>query len=133
MRWALALLVVPVFASGAVADDMKVAVGRAKAGTFDAKGDVACAQEVGQALGACTAVVARSGNWAAAVVVTFPNGFARTLMFDDGDFVRGNATMSGVGTDTDWHLTEGIYRIRVDDQRFELPETLVFGNKSGSD
>jgi len=128
MRWALALFVVPVFASGAMADDMKVAAGRAKAGAFDAKGEVACAQEVGQALGACTAGVARSSKSAAAVVVTFPNGFARTLIFDDRHFVRGNATMSGVGTDTDWHLTDGIYHIRVDDQRFELTETLVFGD-----
>ena len=128
MRWSLALLVVPVFASGAVADDMKAAAGRAKEGTFDANGEVACAQEVGQALEACTAAVARDGNSAAAVVVTFSNGFARTLMFDDRAFVRGNATMSGVGTDTDGHLTDGIYHIRVDDQRFELPETLVFGD-----
>jgi len=36
--------------------------------------------------------------------------------------------MSGVGTDTEWHLSDGIYFIRVDDQRFELPEALVFGN-----
>jgi hypothetical protein len=34
--------------------------------------------------------------------------------------------MSGVGTDTDWSLSSGIYRIRVDDQRFELAEALVW-------
>ncbi|NNF92456.1 MAG: hypothetical protein HKM96_13790, partial [Boseongicola sp.] len=62
-----------------------------------------------------------------AVVVTFPNGFARTLTFDGGDFVRGNATMSGVGTDTDWRLSDGTYFVRVDDQRYELPAALVFG------
>jgi hypothetical protein len=35
--------------------------------------------------------------------------------------------MSGVGTDTDWSLAAGMYSIRVDDQRFELPEALVVG------
>jgi hypothetical protein len=35
--------------------------------------------------------------------------------------------MSGVGTDTDWSMAAGVFIIRVDDQRFELPEALVFG------
>lgn len=100
---------------------------RAKAGAFDMTGKVACAQEVGQAMDTCAAAVARAGESAAAVVVTFPNGFSRTLIFDDRVFVRGNPTMSGVGTDTDSRLSDGMYFIRVDDQRFQLPEALVFG------
>jgi len=99
---------------------------RARAGSFDVRGEVACAQEVGQTMGTCTAAVARVGNSAAAVVVTFPNGFARTLIFEDRIFVRGNPTMSGVGTDTDWRVSDGTHLVRVDDQRFELPEGLVF-------
>jgi hypothetical protein len=75
----------------------------------------------------CAAAVARVGDIAAAVVVTFPNGFARTLLFEEEVFVRGNPTMSGVGTDTDWHLSDSMYFVRVDDQRFQLPEALVFG------
>lgn len=104
--------------------DVAAATKRAKAKDFDATATVQCAQEVGQALGPCAAAVAQA-NGSAAVVVTFPNGFARTLTFSDGAFLRGNATMSGVGTDTDWHLSNGTYQIRVDDQRFDLPETLV--------
>ncbi|MDW4499742.1 hypothetical protein R5H30_17240 [Sulfitobacter sp. D35] len=103
------------------------AMAQAKAGAFDAMGEVRCAQEVGQTLGICVADVARHER-SAAVVVTFANGFARTLTFEDGDFLRGNATMSGVGTDIEWELVEGLYRVRVDDQRFELPEALVFGD-----
>lgn len=99
---------------------------RAKSGTFDASGDVACAQEVGEALAPCTANVARDAN-AAVVAVTFPNGFARMLIFEDGAFLRGNTTMSGVGTDSEWVLEDGVYRIRVDDQRFEIPEALIAG------
>lgn len=118
---ALLIAVTPV----ATHADSKAATKRAKSGQFDARGQVRCAQEVGQALGVCDASVARVAG-SAAVVVTFSNGFARTLTFTDGAFLRGNATMSGVGTDTEWHLTGGTYRIRVDDQRFELPETLVF-------
>lgn len=112
----------PVAAS---ADVMAVSQ-RARSGDFDASDKVACAQEVGEALGTCSAGVARDGG-GAAVVVTFGNGFKRLLTFEDGAFLRGNTTMSGVGTDTDWTLEDGVYRIRVDDQRFDIPETLVVG------
>jgi len=36
--------------------------------------------------------------------------------------------MSGVGTDTEWRLEDGVYFIRVDDQRFEMSKALVFGD-----
>ena len=112
---------------GTAGADVSTAAERAKSGEFDATGEVRCAQEVGQSLGTCGAMVARAGG-SASVVVTFPNGFSRTLTFSDREFLRGNATMSGVGTDTDWRLSDGMYHVRVDDQRFELPETLVFGD-----
>lgn len=110
--------------SGIGEADVTEASKRARAGAFDASQDIRCAQEVGEPFGTCTAAVARAAG-SAAVVVTFANGFARTLMFDHGAFLRANATMSGVGTDTDWSLTDRVYQIRVDDQRFEIPEALV--------
>jgi hypothetical protein len=62
-----------------------------------------------------------------AVVMTFPNGFARTLTFEDGEFVRSNPAMSGVGTDMACQLSDGMHFVRVYDQRSELPKALVFG------
>ena len=122
---AIALVTVALFPGLALADIM-LANARARSGDFVARGEARCAQEVGQSLEICDVAVARAIG-SSAVVVTFPNGFARTLSFADRQFLRGNATMSGVGTDTDWILTAGVYSIRVDDQRFELPEALVFG------
>jgi hypothetical protein len=122
---AIVLITVALFPWPALADRMLAAT-RAKSGDFDAKGEARCAQEVGQSLETCAVAVARAAG-SAAVVVTFANGFARTLTFEDRQFLRGNATMSGVGTDTDWSLSSGVFSIRVDDQRFELPEALVFG------
>ena len=130
MRAALTIcLAAAVTAPGVAVGDVTAAVGRARSGPFDATGEVRCAQEAGQTLGTCVAKVARSEGSAAAVVVTFPNGFARMLTFEAGAFLRGDATMSGVGTDTDWTLSDGTYRVRVDDQRFELPEALVSGDQ----
>lgn len=71
--------------------------------------------------------VARSDG-RATVAVTFPNGFVRLLIFEGGAFIRGNATMSGVGRDTDWHVAAGVHHIRVDDQRFEIPVGFVLGD-----
>lgn len=113
--------------AGPALGDVATATRLAKSGSFVVQSPVNCAQEVGQSFGTCTARVARAGA-ASAVVVKFPNGFARTLSFDGGDFLRGNATMSGVGTDTQWSLSDGMYSIRVDDQRFEIPKTLVDGS-----
>jgi hypothetical protein len=124
-KLALVLIVAAMF-PGIAAGDVATANQRAKSGAFDGSGNVRCAQEVGQSFGTCSANVARADD-AASVIVTFPNGFARRLMFLNKEFLRGNATMSGVGTDMEWSLSDGIYAIRVDDQRFEISETLVNG------
>jgi hypothetical protein len=101
---------------------------RARKRDFDAKGVIPCAQERRQPMGECSAEVARSGGRDATVVVTFPNGFARSLYFVHGEFVSASSTMSGSGIDTDWRIENGRHDIRVDDQRYELPDILVFGN-----
>lgn len=100
---------------------------RARQRDFDAEGQVSCAQERGQSMRTCTASVARSGGGDATVVVTFPNGFVRELYFVHGEFVRASATMSGVGTDISWRRENAFHFVRVDDQRFELPHSLIFG------
>ncbi|MFK7879434.1 hypothetical protein [Roseobacter sp.] len=100
---------------------------RARKRDYDATGTVGCAQERGQTLGTCTVGVSRSTGGDATVVATFTNGFTRQLYFLHGEFVAANATMSGVGNDTDWSLEGGVHIIRVDDQRFELPDALLFG------
>ncbi|MEM8792561.1 MAG: hypothetical protein AAGE80_13160 [Pseudomonadota bacterium] len=99
---------------------------RARRGDFDATDMVSCAQERGQSLGNCKAAVSR-GSGGATVVVTFPNGFARQLYFEGEAFVRASTTMSGSGKDVDWSLEDGLYTIRVDDQRFEISARFVLG------
>lgn len=100
---------------------------RAGQGDYDATGRIACAQNEGESLGRCTASIARSGGGDATIVATFGNNFSRELYFTHGAFTRANATMSGVGRDTDWEVQDGIYRIRVDDQRFEIDAAFVLG------
>ena len=100
---------------------------RARNGDFDASGHIPCAQVRGEPMGECRVDVARGGGGDATVVVTFSNGFKRMLSFIHGEFIRADTTMSGSGFDTDWHLDGRLHIIRVDDQRYELPDAVIFG------
>lgn len=112
---------------GVVAKGVDDSRQRARKRDFDASDRLPCAQEQGQALATCEAAVARSGGGDATVVVTFWNGFQRSLYFAFGKFVRASSTMSGVGTDIDWSLDGNDYVIRVDDQRFTVATAFVLG------
>lgn len=110
---------------GVVAKGVDDSATRAKQKRYDVTAEIRCAQEQGQALGNCSVGVALSDGGDATVSATFGNGFSRFLFFAHGAFIRANSTMSGVGTDTDWHIENGVYVIRVDDQRYVIPESLV--------
>jgi hypothetical protein len=99
---------------------------RARNSRFDVGGKILCAQERGQELSECTVGVAQAGGGDATVVVSFPNGFKRSLYFVNGYFVSANTTMSGNGSDTDWQKLGDLHIIRVDDQRYELHDDLIF-------
>ncbi|MCG8694056.1 MAG: hypothetical protein MI806_22855, partial [Minwuiales bacterium] len=106
------------------ADDSAFRAGR---GEFGATGTLSCTQLRGQPMGRCTFGVARGTGGDATVVVTFSNGFKRTLFFAHGAFISADATMSGTGFDTDWRTDGDRHVIRVDDQRYVLPNAAVFG------
>lgn len=112
---------------GAVPMGPDDSLARADAGDFDASGTIPCAQNPGETMGTCTFGVARGTGGDATVVVTFSNGFKRRLSFAHGRFVRADTTMSGTGFDTDWRVEGGTHVVRVEDQRFELPDAALFG------
>ncbi len=89
---------------------------------------IACAQETGEVLGQCTYRIERDEKGKTTITVAFANGFKRRLFFKDGTFLKANTTMSGTGTDTDWNLKDGTHEIRVDDQRYEVPDILIEEN-----
>ncbi|UWR27828.1 hypothetical protein K3757_07805 [Sulfitobacter sp. S223] len=89
---------------------------------------ISCAQERGAPLGKCSYRIKRDENGQTTVTVVFANGFKRGLFFMDGRFLKASVTMSGVGTDTDWSLKDGTHIIRVDGQRYEVPDILIAGD-----
>ncbi len=89
---------------------------------------IACAQERGAPLGQCSYRINRDEKGKTTVTVIFANGFKRGLFFMDGKFLKASVTMSGVGTDTDWSVKDETHIIRVDGQRYEVPNILIAGN-----
>ncbi|MEM6940654.1 MAG: hypothetical protein AAF943_06320 [Pseudomonadota bacterium] len=112
---------------GVIARGMNDSAKRAKRKRFDATAVIQCAQEAGEALGPCPVGVSRSDGGDVTAAVTFKTGFTRLLFFMHGEFISAAATMSGAGRDTDWQVVEDVHLIRADDQRFEIPNEVLFG------
>jgi heat shock protein HslJ len=100
---------------------------RAGQGVFDAIGRLACAEEAGAPLGDCDYGLARDGTHSVVVVVFRPDGMERVLFFADGGFAYADTSQAGGGFDTESTLDDGVFRIRVDSERYEIPETVVMG------
>lgn len=100
---------------------------RAGQGKFDATGSIPCAQVRGQPMTACEFGVARAGGGYATVVVKRPQGGTRAIFFRMGIPV-GADTSQADGYRAFGATREGdLHRIRVGDERYEIPAALVRG------
>jgi len=100
---------------------------RAGQGDFDASGQIPCAQYRGQPIRQCDFGVARAGGGDATVVVTLPDGFRRALFFTRGEFIGADASQAGGGFQTSARKEGDLFLIRVDEERYEIPEAIIFG------
>jgi hypothetical protein len=115
-------------AAGAPPAGREPSSARAGRGQFDATGPVACAERMGQPMGQCPMGVARDGGGSATVVVTRPDGRKRAIFFDKGKAV--SADLSQADGNMTFRATKnakGIYRINAGDERYEIPESVIFG------
>jgi hypothetical protein len=94
---------------------------------FHATGKIPCARTGGQPTIECEFGVVRNGDGSGYVKVFWPNGGNRVLFFEDGAPVTfdwseadGDATMT-VDKEVD------LYRVRIGDQRFKIPEAVLLG------
>jgi hypothetical protein len=100
---------------------------RAGAGAFDRIGRLTCAVPAGGVPTECVFGAARDPGGNAAVVVTRPDGLNRTLFFQDGTYLSNDASQAAGGFDTESEQIDGVFRIRIDDERYDIPEALVNG------
>ncbi len=114
-------------ASGSAAATGGDTIERAGAGKFNATGKIPCAQSKGQPMGQCDFGVARGSGGTATVVVTRPDGRKRMIFFEKGKAT--GADLSQADGNMTFRATKeaDLYRIQAGDERYEIPEAVVFG------
>lgn len=100
---------------------------RAGRGDFDARGQIPCAQVRGQPMGQCDFQVARGPNGEATVVVTRFDGTTRALFFEGGAFVGADTSQADGYPHYSVTKEADLFMIRVGDERYEIPDAVVFG------
>lgn len=100
---------------------------RAGQGVFDAVGAVPCAKGKGAPMTICGMGVARDGGGSATVIVTKSDGVPRALYFTEGAFVGSDTSEAGGGFESSATRVSDLTFINVDDERYEIPDAVVFG------
>lgn len=100
---------------------------RAGQDIFDATGFVPCAKGTGAPMGQCPFGVARDGGGTATLTVIKAGGVPRVLYFADGAFTSSDTSQAGGGFDSSATKEADLFLIRVDDERYEVPEAAIFG------
>jgi hypothetical protein len=108
-------------------DKMVEAAGRAGEGKFNATGKIPCAQAKGQPMGQCDFGVARAGGGTAAVVVTRLDGRKRLIYFKAGKAVGADLSQADGNMDFKAGKEADLFMIRAGNERYEIPEAVIFG------
>ncbi|WP_158540165.1 SH3 domain-containing protein [Rhodosalinus halophilus] len=100
---------------------------RAGQGVFDATGLITCTQAASAPARDCAFGVARDGGGSATLVVIRPDGMRRALFFENGAFVSTDASQAGGGFDTEATRAGDTTIVRIDDERYEIPDAALYG------
>jgi len=100
---------------------------RAGEGQFDATGLLPCAIAAGQPMGQCEFGVARAGGGYATVVIKKPDRRTRAIFFRMGRPIAADVSESEGRLDFRATKDGDLHRIRVGNERYEVPDAVVFG------
>jgi heat shock protein HslJ len=100
---------------------------RAGQGQFDATGPLLCAFAAGQPMGQCEFGVARAGGGYATVVIRKPDGRTRAIFFRMGRPIGADVSESEGRHDFTATKDGDLHRISVGNERYEIPDAVVFG------
>jgi hypothetical protein len=94
---------------------------------FNATGNIPCARAAGQPMGSCRFGVRREGGGAGSITVFWPDGGNRVIFFRNGAPSRYNESEADGGARMTVHREADLFRVRIGDQRFEIPEAALVG------
>jgi len=113
--------------SSAEDDKMVDASARASEGKFNATGQIPCAWAKGQPMVQCDFGVARAGGGTAAVSVTRPDGRKRVIFFKAGKAVAADLSQADGNMSFSATKEADLFLIRAGNERYEIPEAVIFG------
>ena len=106
------------------ASDSALRVGQ---GAFDATGIVPCAKGIGAPMAQCTFGVARDAGGSATVAIFRSDGLSRAIFFAGGELLGADTSEADGGHEVKSAREGDLYLIRINDERYEIPETVIQG------
>ncbi|SEA99122.1 SH3 domain-containing protein [Rubrimonas cliftonensis] len=103
------------------------AAARAGRGAFDATGAIPCRQYAGELTAQCDFGVARGHGGEATLIVMRPEGTTRALFFENGVFLSADASQADGYPDYAATREGDLFVITVGEERYEAPDSAVFG------
>jgi len=100
---------------------------RAGQGIFDATGTIPCAQYRGQPMMQCEFGVARAGGGYATVVIKKTDSTRRAIFFRMGKPTGADTSEADGYPDFRANKENDLHRIRVGDERYEIPDAIILG------
>lgn len=100
---------------------------RAGQGEFDATGKVPCALNVAQPMNQCDFGVARAGSGYATIVIKRPNLHDRIIFFTMGQYIFVSSSEASPVGEVSHEIKGDLHYIKVDDERYEIPDAVIFG------
>jgi len=94
---------------------------------FHATGEIRCSHEAGQPLADCRFGVQREGNGTGRVIVFQPGGERRVIFFEAGTPTRAAGRSAEGGSEFSAEREQDLYRVRVGDERYEIPDAVIHG------
>jgi hypothetical protein len=94
---------------------------------FNATGEIPCARAAGQPMGSCRFGVRREGGGSGSITVFWPDGGNRVIFFKHGTPARYDESQADGGARMTVHREADLFRVRIGDQRFEIPEAALVG------
>lgn len=94
---------------------------------FDATGEIPCARYLGQPMASCRFGVTRGSDGEASMTVTFADGLVRHIFFKNGEATGTDMIEAEGSADFSASKEADLFSIRVGEERYEIPEAVVFG------
>lgn len=95
---------------------------------FHATGQIPCVRAASQPKVNCDFGVVREGGGKGYVEVFWPDGGTRVILFEEGSPISFDSSGADSGAEMTVDKESDLFKVRIGDQRFEIPEVVILGD-----